>query len=291
MKRYLLLFTAVVFFFVSPGISNAAQNVYVVKQGDSLWTIASKYGMTVEKLRQINHLSSDSLQIGDKLVVSAASSSQTSSTVVKQGQTYTVQSGDSLWTIARKFNTNVNQLKKLNNLSSDALKIGDKLYVSGNPQPTPSRSKTTVTVPLAPVAVPTAANTAASAAAGTTADAICNMGAQYLGTPYHYGGYSPAGFDCSGFVSYLFKQAGYSLPHTAAGIFNYGSPIDKSNLRKGDLVFFKGPGASQINHVGIYVSDGNFIHSSSGRGCVTYSALSSSYYSSYYAGAKRILPE
>lgn len=107
-----------------------------------------------------------------------------------------------------------------------------------------------------------------------------------MGVPYVWGGTSPEGFDCSGFIHYTFLQNSITLPRTAATIYEKGTAVSKADLIPGDLVFFSTytEGAS---HVGIYIGSGNFIHASSSKG-VTISALSSSYYSERYIGAKRV---
>lgn len=109
----------------------------------------------------------------------------------------------------------------------------------------------------------------------------------YMGVPYVWGGTSPKGFDCSGFVNYVFLKNGITLPRTAATIYQKGTAVSKANLLPGDLVFFStyAPGAS---HVGIYIGNGDFIHASSSKG-VTINDLSNSYYSERYIGAKRVL--
>ena len=116
---------------------------------------------------------------------------------------------------------------------------------------------------------------------------IVSAAMDYMGVPYVFGGTTPYGFDCSGYVQYVFANAGISLPRTADVQYEEGTPISTSELVAGDLVFFSTYtyGAS---HVGIYLGDNQFIHASSSCG-VTISSLGEAYYSSRYIGARRIL--
>lgn len=109
----------------------------------------------------------------------------------------------------------------------------------------------------------------------------------FQGVPYRWGGTSDAGFDCSGFVQYIFLLAGQSIPRQAKDQFLTGDSVEVDALEPGDLVFFTtySRGAS---HVGIYIGGGEFVHSSSGEGHVTVTPLSKRYYANRYLGARRI---
>jgi peptidoglycan DL-endopeptidase CwlO len=111
---------------------------------------------------------------------------------------------------------------------------------------------------------------------------VVGIAMQYLGIPYIYGGSTPAGFDCSGFVSYVYAQVGVSLPHHAASQYNYGTPVSQSDLQPGDLVFFNG-----LDHVGLYIGGGQFIHSPHTGDVVKISAISG-WYSDTWVGARRL---
>jgi cell wall-associated NlpC family hydrolase len=111
---------------------------------------------------------------------------------------------------------------------------------------------------------------------------VVGIAMQYLGTPYVYGGASPSGFDCSGFVMYVFNQIGVSLPHNAAAQYGYGMPVSRDQLQAGDLVFFNG-----LGHVGIYIGGGQFIHSPHTGDVVKISSLTG-WYSSTFVGARRL---
>lgn len=120
------------------------------------------------------------------------------------------------------------------------------------------------------------------------ADGIGQTAAEFLGTPYLFGGEGASGIDCSSFVQQVFQAHHVNLPRTAREQITVGSDVAPGDLRKGDLVFFQ-TYASYPSHVGIYLGDGKMIHASSGRGEVTVSDMNSDYYSSRYLGAKRVI--
>ena len=126
-------------------------------------------------------------------------------------------------------------------------------------------------------------------------DSIVAHGKSFMGVPYHYGGTTPAAFDCSGFTQYVYRDFGYFLPRTATAQYLANTHIDRADLRKGDLVFFEGrKRTGKIGHVGMMVSDSlengnfNFIHASVNRGViVTFSGKE--YYTQRYLSACRIV--
>jgi peptidoglycan DL-endopeptidase CwlO len=111
---------------------------------------------------------------------------------------------------------------------------------------------------------------------------VVGIAMRYLGVPYVWGGSSPRGFDCSGFVSYVFAQIGVSLPHSSYAMFGMGTPVSMSQLQPGDLVFFSGAG-----HMGIYIGGGQFIHAPHTGDVVKISSMSG-YYASAFVGGRRI---
>lgn len=131
-------------------------------------------------------------------------------------------------------------------------------------------------------------DTAVSAAPAEIGEQLVETAKQYLGTPYVWGGMSERGFDCSGFVNFVYDAYGVDLERVAQSIYSKnGTYVEKSDLRAGDLVFFGYSGTS-ITHVGMYIGGGQFIHASSGSGKVVITDLSSNYYTRMYVGAKRI---
>jgi peptidoglycan DL-endopeptidase CwlO len=131
--------------------------------------------------------------------------------------------------------------------------------------------------PAAPVAVavtpvvkssPSLAQPAVAAAAATRATALDHAMSK-IGSPYRYGASGPNAFDCSGLVSWAFKKAGKSLPRTSRAMSTVGTPVSRSDLQPGDLVFFYKP----VSHVGIYIGDGKIVHASTRKSPVKISDM------------------
>lgn len=118
------------------------------------------------------------------------------------------------------------------------------------------------------------------------ADAIVSEALSHVGTPYLWGGTDSSGFDCSGLVYRVFGDNGISLPRTAGAMAAAGTVVSRDSLLPGDLLIFQNPG-----HVGIYIGDGNFVHSSSYRNIgVTVTPIDQSNYVRRFVSAVRVLP-
>ena len=176
---------------------------------------------------------------------------------------------------------------------------------AAKPKAAPSVTTTAAQTPVAPpAATPTAPTTTAATTtttpttttsaplpppAQTTPSAppsgghpqAATIALRYLGVPYQWGGSTPAGFDCSGLVMYVFAQLGISLPHFAAAQYGFGSPVARDQLQPGDLVFFE-----NLNHVGIYIGGGQVVHAPTTGDVVKISNIAD--WGASYVGARRI---
>ncbi len=116
-----------------------------------------------------------------------------------------------------------------------------------------------------------------------TASRIVPVALQHLGAPYRWGGADPRGFDCSGFVMYVYGRAGTSLPHGAVRQYKLGIPVSRDELQPGDVVFF-----DRLRHNGIYIGDGHFVHASKSGDVVKVSRLDEHWFEHRWVGARRL---
>lgn len=238
----------------------SAATVTVVK-GDTLSQLAVKYNTTVSAIKKENNLTSDMIYIGQTLQIGESSSS--TSTTKK----YTVKSGDSLWKIAVNHNTTVSNLKSWNNLKSDTIYPGQVLIVSKSAGTT-SGSGTS----------------GSGTSTSTEAQRMVATAKSLIGSPYVWGGTTPSGFDCSGFIYYIVKQERSNFTRTNVAGY-YSSMTKVSTPEVGDFVFFE-TYTSGPSHMGIYIGNNKFIHA--GSSGVKEASLDTSYWSSRYLGARSL---
>ena len=184
---------------------------------------------------------------------------------VSRPGSYVVRKGDALVLIARRLQVNARDLAHANGLKDpDRLREGQVLRVPG---PRASHKQT--------------------AMAGRGNDRFVRTAMAYRGVPYRYAGMSSRGMDCSGMVARVLKVHGVKAPHNAAAMYRLGVPVPRGKLRSGDLVFFHTTRRG-ISHVGIFIGNGEFVHASSGGGCVEVDRLDQGYYYQRFVGARRI---
>lgn len=265
MKKKILSVTATAILSSAIFANAASAATVTVVKGDTLSELAVKYKTTVSAIKTENKLTSDLIYIGQKLSIGEKTTSSSTTTT----KTYTVKSGDSLWKIANKYGTTVTKLKSLNNLKGDIIYPGQVLKISG----TTTSGSTSGTV------TGTTSTTTSSEASRMVATAK-----SLIGTPYVWGGTTPAGFDCSGFIYYIVKKERSSFTRTNTAGY-YSSMKKISSPRVGDFVFFEtyAPGAS---HMGIYIGNNKFIHA--GDNGVATGDMTSSYWKPKYLGARSL---
>ncbi len=120
-------------------------------------------------------------------------------------------------------------------------------------------------------------------------DQIVSFARQYLGYRYVYGGTTPStGFDCSGFIYYIYKSCGYSISRSLSAQASTGTAVSKFELQAGDIVFFNNTSSGALGHVGIYIGNGTMIHAANSKRGVVTDTINSGYYNTYYYTARRI---
>ncbi len=276
---------------------------YTVVKGDNDWIIARKLGTTGEALRAANPgVIWTRLQIGQKLnapggakVVPAVSKRTPYMAIAKPNVIVRSGPGTSFRNVVQ---VSTDTTGKVLDAESGWVKLQFPKGTVGwvredllKPGQAPKLVASNTTPKVAPERNPgwsrTGRTNVALKPASKTGNALLDEAFSHLGTRYRYGASRSGAFDCSGFTTYVFKKSGVSLPRTSAQQSTVGQKVDKDELAKGDLVFFKTRG-SRISHVGIYIGGGKFIHASSGGGQVKTDTLNSGYYQKRYAGARRV---
>ncbi len=108
-----------------------------------------------------------------------------------------------------------------------------------------------------------------------------------VGKPYHYGGNTPAGFDCSGLVQYSYRQIGIELPHGTSNLRRVSQPVSRRNLQRGDLLFFTQEG-KKSSHVALYLGDERFVHAPSSGKKVYTTSFDDAYWRKHFSEARRL---
>jgi LysM repeat protein len=303
--------------------NSESTEIHTAVAGESLYVIAKKYGISLEKIKEINpNLNPDAIQIGDKIniipskktitekknkgsnkvekpvttittpvpVVSKPEVSvQVSNTPMvcedELGNTiHTVQKGETLYRIAKLYNVKLNVLKELNEEVVENLPEGYLLIVKlGNLELAKHVNIVVERPNVAPISLENMSKV----------DFLIAKASEHLGTRYRGGGTTSAGFDCSGLMFATFKNIDMTLPRSSGSMaVGAGVRIERDQAQKGDLIFFTTNGRGSINHVGMITEiigdEIKFIHSSVQSGVVI-SSTKEPYYAKRFIQINRVL--
>jgi spore coat assembly protein SafA len=247
---------------------------YTSTGNETLWSLAQRAGVGLSDLKAINPLV-DPSNIWKGLMINLPNGHKSMTGLIPASQvsrkTYTVQRDDTFWTISNKFGISLSYLIKANPQVKDPNLIFPGWILN---------------IPTAPASIPLSANWE------TKADYIIALSKDQFDFPYVWGGETPwVGLDCSGLTQYVFGKLQIKLPRTSNWQYQYGTPVTKDQLRKGDLVFFKEHGSSIITHVGIYIGNDQMINADTGpkNGVQIEYIFGDDYYGACYAGARRFI--
>ena len=285
---------------------------YEVQKGDTLAGIADTFGVDVQTILSSNGIDdADTIRPGSELRI-----------LPVKGLEYSVEPRETLADIAYRYQVDLGLLLDYNDLNDpDVIRVGTKLVVPGGklrpdliPAPAPvveapapraqaaSTGAAVVQVPAAapkpapapkpaapaPAPAPAPQPAAPVLSVGGGGDTVVANAMKYLGYRYVFGGTSPAGFDCSGFVYYIHNRSGAPVGRGMWQQYNGGAHIPMSQLQPGDTVFFANTYMPGLSHDGIYIGNGQMIHASDERTGVTISSIYTSYWQAHYVGATRL---
>jgi cell wall-associated NlpC family hydrolase len=306
---------------------------HTIKKGETLYTIAHKNHTTIEEVRKANNIKKgETLKLGRVLKVpkntyfpnkkkKKVSSKKSKNKKlakkthkkrnikrVSKSAKYTIKSGDTLSTIARRHHTTIAKLRKTNGLKKgETLKLGRVLKVPKNSHAKSTKKKFRIVhtkkkhqeQKLAKALMRIKSNKKSKSfslgdvffSGKSKSNNITKLAKKKLGKRYVWGAVGQRNtFDCSGLTSYVCKKNGIHIPRRAIAQSKYGKYVSRSHLKPGDLIFFDTSKRHKgyVNHVGIYIGNNKFIHASSAKKKVVITSLSKPFYSKRYKGARRV---
>ncbi|NHM03914.1 peptidoglycan endopeptidase [Flavobacterium celericrescens] len=286
-----------------------ATEFHIVEAGESLYKIAKQHGISLDKLKELNpDIKPEAIQIGDKITVLASKKEIATITPKKEetpivatttveiipidcedelgNKIHTVQKGETLYKIAKKYKIKLNDLKELNEEVVENLPEGYQLIIKlGTVELANQPKDNKELVDVKPLSLENMSK----------AEFLIAKASEHIGTRYRGGGTTSAGFDCSGLMFATFKHIDMTLPRSSGSMaVGAGVRIDRAQAQKGDLIFFTTNGRGSINHVGMITEvlddEIKFIHSSVQSGVII-SSTKEPYYSRRFVQINRVLAE
>jgi peptidoglycan DL-endopeptidase LytE len=319
MRRRIFLWMGLGVLFISLGLcrEGLTRETYQVAKGDTLFSIAKKLDVTVPALRAANKIKGNSIKPDQLLVVPSANATTTSKvnknsksrrpTPPSGERVYRVVNGDTLARISKKTGVSIEDLRELNGLQGNGLKIGQKLALNQKSDgqaaaAEPVRDRMTlnpdeeeeedggITSDTAWAAIEKR-NRESVELLGRWNNPeepklLVRVAMGFLGAPYRLGGSSVKGLDCSGFVKKIYHFFNIDLPRTAFEQAHIGLRVAREELIEGDLIFFNT--RRKLGHVGIYIGNDEFVHASSRKQGVRVDNLNTPYYDRRFVKAVRL---
>ncbi len=296
--------------------SSFSSQTYHIKKGDTLSGISQRYHVSVQALKEANHLKSNALSLNQALIIptkdknKAEKSCPVAPSKKTPGTTYVVRKGDTFIKIAKVTGVSVSDLRAINSVSSKRLRPGQKISLT-YPQPVKPVMEIPETIngldhfnldDLEEIEnVPESSDSSLGQTDEEPAprflgkwddskerDLLVKISKGFLGAPYRFGGVTLRGLDCSAFVKRVYSIFDINLPRTAREQSQLGQKVSRDSLAIGDLVFFN-TRRYHISHVGIYIGNDEFVHAASGRSKeVRINSLNEPYYDKRFIKAVRI---
>jgi len=307
MKRQILAFSGLIVLFLLLSFnSNALATQYKVKNGDSLYSISKKFGVSVDQIKQENNLQQLKIKKNQVLNISTKVSSKNTAKSKSKQTYYTVKKGDTLSKIARETHLPMSKIMALNNVNQRSLRVGQRLVLARKAKV--SEESTYVTVneeleddiddSLSDEDTADTSNISEQAESFRKEELLgkwnspdevqlfVKVATGFIGAPYRFGGSSLKGIDCSSFVQKIYRIFDITLPRNAREQSKVGISIARENLTQGDLVFFHTK--RSLGHVGIYIGNNEFVHASSRGKVVRIDSLDTPYYQKRFQRAVRV---
>lgn len=314
MRRLILLssITIVLFMMLIPYSKGFSEHLYTVKKGDSLYEISRLFNVPIHELKKVNQLKDDILKPGQTLIISSQGAKvKTYSTQTpklqkekmmavnqKEIEYYNVKPGDNLFAISKRVGVSIDEIKRLNRLDSDRLKVGQKLILKKGKKIDEEVEELGDGEPLELIEAEFKQKQQDDDISPSVEkwkgeeerNLFIRVVKTFLGVPYKLGGSTLRGIDCSAFVKKIYEIFNVNLPRTAREQLRYlfsKKVENKDELKEGDLVFFKTARLNSV-HVGIYIGNNQFVHASSRNGEVKIDSLDTPYFKQRFITGVRV---